>query len=252
MPDRECPDLDPCPCRCPEARELECVRVGDGDGDGATTPTEPIAETEPDAVALAATPVAVPVNVAECPVEAFPGTDSRACNWVVRFACRVPSVHVCVPSPLPQTLNAGAPKLLGCAEICTVTLLAGSPVGHTSITNCAVCPCCTVLVTDRTLMQSWVAVEGADEVVAGLDEVAEGLDEVTAGETLGVGPGGGELGDEDSVWHTPLVPVARTDWTLASAAVAVPTHSTAAPAKAANAVDPVRPLRRGTPGWDPS
>jgi hypothetical protein len=245
LPDGECPDLDPCPCRCPEGGELECVGVGDGDGDGATTPTEPIAETEPDAVAPAATPVAVPVKVAECPVKALPGTDSRACNWVVWFACRVPSVHVCVPSPLPQTLKTGAPKLLGCAEICTVTLPAVPPVGHTSITNCAVCPGCTVLVTDRTLMQSWVAVEGPDEVV-------DGLDEVTAGEMLGVGPGGGELGDEDSVWHTPLVPAARTECTLARAAAAVPTHSTATPTKAANAVDPVRPLRRGTPGGDPS
>jgi len=159
-------------------------------------------------------------------------------------------------------------------------LLAEPPVGHTSITNCAACPGCTVLVTDRTLMQSWVAVEGSDEVVEGLaevveglaevvegsdevveglaevvegaDEVVEGLAEVTAGEMLGVGPGGGELGDEDSVWHTPLVPAARTECTLARATAVVPTHSTAFHAKAANAVDPVRPPRRGTPGWDPS
>jgi hypothetical protein len=136
-------------------------------------------------------------------------------------------------------LNTAGPKLL--AEICTVTLLAGPPVGQTSITNWAAWPGCTVPGTARTLMQSCVTVE---------DPGAVG-DAVAPGEMLGVGPGGGELGDVGSIWHTPLDPAVCTELTLASAAAAVPTQSTATPANAANAVDPVRPLRRGRSGWEP-
>jgi len=196
--------------------------------------TEAVPETEPDVVAPFATPVAVPVKVADVPDGALPGTEICACIWVFWFATSVPSVHACVPSPLPQMVKVGAAKLLGFTEICTVTLLAVPPVGQTSTANWPFCPGCTVLVTDCTLMHSCVTVADPEGV--------------TPGVRLGEGPGGDELGDDGSDWHTPVAACARLDWTPARAAAAVPTQSTATPATAANTVDPVRPLRRGTPG----
>jgi hypothetical protein len=44
-----------------------------------------------------------------------------------------PSAQVDVPSPAPQTVKAGAGKLLGVAEIWTVTSVAAPPVGCTSM-----------------------------------------------------------------------------------------------------------------------
>jgi hypothetical protein len=89
------------------------VGVGVGVGVGVTTPTAPMAATEPEAVAPVATPVAVPVRVTE-PAGAVFGRVIWACNC--RFARSVPTVHVWVPSPLPQTLKVGVPELVGCTE----------------------------------------------------------------------------------------------------------------------------------------
>jgi hypothetical protein len=85
-------------------------------------------------------------------------------------------------------------------------------------------------------MQSWVMVDDPEEV--------------TPGEGLDVGLGGGGGGADGSIWHTPFAPLAAPVWTPARAAAAVPMPSTATPANAAKTVDPVRPLRRGTAGWD--
>ena len=74
-----------------------------------------------------------------------------------------------MPSPAPQTLKAGAGKLLGVAEICTVTSVAAPPVGSTSIVYWAGCPGFTVLVAAVTLTQSSVAAGDADFAEPDLD-----------------------------------------------------------------------------------
>ena len=242
-PDPEPPEPDEW---CPPDPEGVGVGVGVGVnvGVGVAILKAPIAETEPEAVAPLATPVAVPVRVTDCPAVAVVGIVSWACICVVWLVRSVPSVHVWVPSPLPQTLKVGVPELVGCAETCTVTLLAGPPVGQTSIANCAVCPGWYVLVTGCTVMQSSVIVTDPEEV-ADPEEEAPGV-------IVGVGPGGGELGAMGRGWHTGVGPVVAWDCTPARAAAAVPTPSTAMPANAANTDDPDRPLRRGPAGWDPS
>lgn len=213
------------------------MRVGVGVGVGVGFRTVKLAwlETEPDVDEPVATPVPVPLSEAVCPPGALVGMENCARTWVVWLACSVPTVHVAVPSPLAQVLKVGAPKLVGAPETWTVTLLALPPVGQTLITNCSAWPGCTELDVACTLMQSSVRLAFPDDV---------GL-----GEGLGDGPGP-VVGGGGNGWHTPLGPAAPVDCTAAKAPAAVPTHSTDTPAKAANTVDPARPLRRGTPGWE--
>lgn len=199
--------------------------------------TEAIPETEPCAVAPLATPVTVTVSVVQEPSDAPPGTLSRACTSV--FAPRVPSLQVWVPSPPPQTVKAGAGKLLGLAEICTITSSTVPPVGLTSMVYSTGCPGRTVLVVACTVTQSCVAAEDDDALPPDMEP----------GLMLGVGLGGGELGPAGSVWHT-LFAYAGVECAPARAAATVPTPSTAKPAIVLSTVDPARLLRRRTPGWD--
>jgi hypothetical protein len=211
------------------------VGVGVGVGVGFRTVKPAWLETEPDVVEPAATPVPVPLSEEVCPLGALVGMANCARNWVVWFACSVPTVHVAVPSPLAQVLKLGVPKLVGTPETCTATLLALPPVGQMLITNCSAWPGCTELDVACTLMQSSVRLAFPDDV---------GL-----GEGLGDGPGP-VVGGGGNGWHTLVGAVAPLACTPAKAAAAVPTHSTDTPAKAANTVDPARPLRREAPGWE--
>ena len=135
-------------------------------------------------------------------------------------------------------------------RICTVTSSATPPVGSTFIVYCAVCPGSTVVAVACALTQS--SVDGGDEED---DEDADedlAPDDVLAppGVTVGVGPGGGELGDVGSVAHTLFPAFKAPAWVAARATAVVPAHSTAVPAKAAKTVYPARLLRRGTTGRD--
>lgn len=209
-------------------------------------------ETEPCVVAPLATPVAVAVRMAVWPEEALSGTEIFACISAFSFAFSTPTLQVCDPSPEPQTLKTGAAKPRGASEICTVTSSATPPVGWTSIVYSAVCPGWVVRAVACTLMQSSVAAGEADESDEAADEDEEPVDDPDPGVTDGEGPGGGELGDVGSAWHTPLAAFADAPWAPARAAAVVPTHTTATPANAARTADPDRVLRRGTPGRDES
>jgi hypothetical protein len=176
--------------------------VGDGEGDvegASATWTEAVPETEPGVVPPLATPVAVAARVTESPAGALFGTASRVCSSMVRFACSAPSLQVCVPSPLPQTVKEGAGKLLGLAEICTLTWSAAPPVDQTSILYCAACPGCTFFVVACTLRQSWVAVEEGELTAAPQEAPPPGL---RLGLRLGEGLVGGEVGAAGSARHT--------------------------------------------------
>jgi hypothetical protein len=235
----------------PDDDDVVGVLVGDVDevGGFATTSTVALLVAEPVLVAPLAAPVTVAASVAVSPPAVVLGTATCACSWVAWLARIVPTVQVCVPSPLPQTVKAGAAKLGDelpvVTAICTVTSLAVPPVDQTLIWYRAASPGCTVVVAAATLTHSSVVAE-ADEDDLGEEEA------VTAGVIVGVGPGGGELGALGSTWHWLTAASVTAECAPARAAAVVPTQSTATPANTANTEDPTRFPRRGIPGRYPS
>lgn len=74
----------------------------------------------------------------------------------------------------------------------------------------------------------------------------------SAGVTVGVGWGAGELGAVGSTWQVAADAAFTDACAPASAAAVVPAQTTATPANTANTDDPTRFPRRGIPGLCPS
>src|ERR1700684_1850242 len=93
-------------------------------------------------------------------------------------------VHLVLPSPSPQMVNAAAGKVAGDVEACTVTPVAVPPSADTVTWYWASWPTSTLAVVPWTVTQSWVIeafpaeMPEGDELVVGVaDVLGLGLDD---------------------------------------------------------------------------
>jgi hypothetical protein len=142
--------------------ELDGVLVGDvGGGPAISTVALPV--TLPRAITPRKAQVTVADSVAVSPARAERGTGIWACSSAAWFAPSIPTAQVCVPSPAPQEVKAGAGQPgseLDADEMRTVIRPAAQPVGQTRIPYWAACPGSAVLVAGCTLTHSATADAG--------------------------------------------------------------------------------------------
>jgi hypothetical protein len=219
-------------------------------GVGATASAVAVPVTVPAVLAAGAVPVTAAASVKASPVGALAGMAISPCSWITRPLDMLPSVHVVVPSPLPQTVKSGAgvagEEWLDDAESFTVTLSAAPPFGVTVMLKRASWPELTDDAWADTVTQRSVG------VAFGVDDT--GTEEAPEPDALGCGapdpPGSGAA--EGSVWHWLLVDATAEACDPARTAAVAPVHTMAAPASTANTEDPARFPRVRAPGREAS